>query len=67
MASEVLDREQATLDPDKLNAFMGKMVGDMGAAMSGSLVILGERLDGQHAHLLLKGHGQRDGFKAPTT
>ena len=32
MASEVLDREQASLDSEKLNAFMGKMVGDMGAA-----------------------------------
>jgi len=44
MASEILEREQATLDPEKLNAFMGKMLGDMGAAISGSLVILGERL-----------------------
>ena len=29
---------------DKLNAFMGKMVGDMGAAMNTSLVLLGDKL-----------------------
>lgn len=34
----------APLDPAKLEAFMGKMVGDMGAANGGALVILGERL-----------------------
>ena len=27
---------------DKLNAFMGKMVGDLGAAMNASLVLLGD-------------------------
>src|SRR3954464_774640 len=32
------------LDADKLNAFMGKMVGDMAAAMSGALVITGAKL-----------------------
>jgi SAM-dependent methyltransferase len=31
-------------DPAKLEAFMGKMVGDMGAANGGALVVLGERL-----------------------
>lgn len=31
-------------DPNKLEAFMGKMAGDMGAAMSASLVVLGDRL-----------------------
>ena len=31
-------------DPDKLQAFVGKMAGDMGAAMSASLVVLGDRL-----------------------
>ena len=31
-------------DPARLEAFMGKMVGDMGAANGGALVILGERL-----------------------
>ncbi|MGZ8281424.1 MAG: class I SAM-dependent methyltransferase [Allosphingosinicella sp.] len=32
------------VDPVKLEAFMGKMVGDMGAALSGSLVITGVKL-----------------------
>jgi SAM-dependent methyltransferase len=31
-------------DPDKLQAFAGKMAGDMGAAMAGALVVLGDRL-----------------------
>jgi SAM-dependent methyltransferase len=31
-------------DPTKLDAFMGKMAGDMGVAMSASLVVLGDRL-----------------------
>ena len=35
---------QPVLDNDKLHAFMGKMVGDMGAAMSGALVITGAKL-----------------------
>ena len=33
-----------TFDPARLEAFMGKMVGDMGAAMSGALVIVGAKL-----------------------
>jgi 2-polyprenyl-3-methyl-5-hydroxy-6-metoxy-1,4-benzoquinol methylase len=33
-----------TLDENKLNAFVGKMVGDLGAALSGALVVLGDRL-----------------------
>ncbi|MFN3727066.1 MAG: class I SAM-dependent methyltransferase [Allosphingosinicella sp.] len=33
-----------TADPDKLQAFMGKMVGDMSAAISGALVIIGDKL-----------------------
>src|SRR5262245_2337174 len=33
-----------TVDPDKLNAFLGCMVGDMGAIASGALVLLGDRL-----------------------
>lgn len=33
-----------TVDQSKLEAFMGKMVGDMGAAMSGALVIVGAKL-----------------------
>jgi 2-polyprenyl-3-methyl-5-hydroxy-6-metoxy-1,4-benzoquinol methylase len=32
------------VDQDKLNAFMGKMVGDMSTAMSGALVLIGDRL-----------------------
>lgn len=35
---------ERSLDPAKLEAFMGKMVGDMGAAMSGALVIVGAKL-----------------------
>lgn len=31
-------------DTQKLNAFMGKMLDDMGGAASGALVILGDRL-----------------------
>ncbi|WP_207801750.1 class I SAM-dependent methyltransferase [Phenylobacterium hankyongense] len=31
-------------DPQKLDAFLGQMVGDMGAAISGALVMLGDRL-----------------------
>jgi SAM-dependent methyltransferase len=31
-------------DQERLQAFMGKMVGEMGAAMSASLVVLGDRL-----------------------
>ncbi|MDB5451922.1 MAG: SAM-dependent methyltransferase [Caulobacteraceae bacterium] len=44
MASEILHRPPAAPDPDKLNAFMGKMVGDMGSAMSAALVVLGDHL-----------------------
>ena len=32
------------VDQDKLNAFMGKAVGDIGAAMSANLVLLGDKL-----------------------
>lgn len=35
---------QPVLDPDKLHSFMGKMVGDMGAAIGGALVITGAKL-----------------------
>ncbi len=31
-------------DPQKLDAFLGKVVGDVGAAMSSALVVLGDRL-----------------------
>lgn len=32
------------MDMDKLNAFVGKMVGDVGAALSGALVLVGDKL-----------------------
>jgi ubiquinone/menaquinone biosynthesis C-methylase UbiE len=44
MASETLEPARTAPDPDKLNAVMGKMVGEMGACVSGALVILGDRL-----------------------
>ncbi|MBV9656230.1 MAG: class I SAM-dependent methyltransferase [Acetobacteraceae bacterium] len=31
-------------DPDKLNAFLGRMVGDLGSIATGALVLLGDRL-----------------------
>src|ERR1700759_3785106 len=31
-------------DQDKLNAFLGRMVGDLGAVATGALVLLGDRL-----------------------
>jgi len=33
-----------TIDPEKLNAFLGKAVGDLGAAISSTLVLVGDRL-----------------------
>jgi 2-polyprenyl-3-methyl-5-hydroxy-6-metoxy-1,4-benzoquinol methylase len=33
-----------TIDENKLNEFMGKVVGDVGAAMSAALVVVGDRL-----------------------
>jgi SAM-dependent methyltransferase len=36
--------ETATIDPAKLDAFLGQVVGDAGAAMSAALVVLGDRL-----------------------
>jgi SAM-dependent methyltransferase len=38
------------VDEAKLNAFVGKMVGDLGAAMSAALVIVGDRL-GLYKHM----------------
>jgi SAM-dependent methyltransferase len=35
---------QAAAAPGKLDAFVGKMLGDMGAAISGSLVLIGDKL-----------------------
>jgi 2-polyprenyl-3-methyl-5-hydroxy-6-metoxy-1,4-benzoquinol methylase len=34
----------APVDADKLNAFLGRMVGDLGAIATGALVVLGDRL-----------------------
>ena len=49
MASETTETLAASapagvIDPQRLEAFVGKMVGDMGAAVSGALVVLGDRL-----------------------
>ncbi len=33
-----------TPDPEKLNALMGRLVGDLGASMTGALILLGDRL-----------------------
>jgi SAM-dependent methyltransferase len=44
MASETLERAPTAPDPEKLNDFMGKMVGDMGATLSAALVVLGDHL-----------------------
>jgi hypothetical protein len=32
------------VNPDKLDAFMGKAVGDIGAALSANMVLLGDKL-----------------------
>ena len=42
------------VNPDKLNAFMGKMLGDVGAAMNASLMLLGDKL-GLYKALAAKG------------
>src|SRR5215470_16721235 len=42
------------VNPDKLNVFMGKMVGDLGAAMNASLMLLGDKL-GLYKTLAAKG------------
>jgi hypothetical protein len=34
----------ATLDADRLNEFVGKMLGDMGAALGAPLVLIGDKL-----------------------
>ena len=50
---------------DKLNAFMGKMVGDMGAAMSASLLLLGDKL-GLYKALAAKGPMNASGLAKAT-
>src|SRR6201995_6186366 len=42
------------VNPDKLNAFMGKMVSDVGSAMNASLILVGEKL-GLYKALAAKG------------
>ena len=42
------------INPDKLHAFMGKMLGDVGAAMNTSLLLLGDKL-GLYKTLAAKG------------
>ena len=39
-----MDTLQPAVDAEKLQAFMGKLVGDIGAAWSGVMVLIGERL-----------------------
>jgi hypothetical protein len=36
--------QPAAIDQAKLQAFMGKMVGDMSTAISGALVLIGDKL-----------------------
>jgi 2-polyprenyl-3-methyl-5-hydroxy-6-metoxy-1,4-benzoquinol methylase len=38
------DTQELPADPDRLNAFIGKMLGDLGAAATGALVVMGDRL-----------------------
>ena len=42
------------VNSDKLNAFMGKMVGDFGAALNASLMLIGDKL-GLYKTLAAKG------------
>jgi len=48
------DTATAAPDLDKLNAFAGRMVGDLGSAISAALVVLGDRLG---LYKALAGHG----------
>ena len=32
------------VNPDRLNTFIGKMLGDVGAAMNASLMLIGDKL-----------------------
>jgi len=44
MAIDMAAPPGPAIDPDKLNAFVGKMLGDLGAAASAALVIIGDKL-----------------------
>ena len=46
------------VNEDRLNLFMGKMLGDVGAAMNASLMLLGDKL-GLYRELARTGHGSR--------
>lgn len=38
------DLQKSTLNPDKLNTFLGRFVGDLGAAVHAGMVVLGDQL-----------------------
>jgi len=40
----MMTNETAAVDTARLQAFMGKMVGDMSSAISGALVLIGDKL-----------------------
>src|SRR5205809_242266 len=42
--SSIPSETHMAIDEAKLNAFMGKMLGDMGAAASGALIVIGDKL-----------------------
>jgi hypothetical protein len=44
MAIEAVEAPERSLEPDALNAFVGKMLGDLGAAASAVLVVIGDKL-----------------------
>ena len=50
MTSDVLETpalrhaRSAEPDPERLDGFLGKMIGDLGAAVSASLVLIGDHL-----------------------
>src|SRR3979409_714893 len=46
LAGEIRQSREIIMDinPDKLNAFMGKMLGDVGAAINASLMLIGDKL-----------------------
>ncbi len=39
-----MSSQQSTLDQDRLNQFLGAAVGDLGAAISATLMLVGDRL-----------------------
>src|SRR5271166_2619202 len=44
MAIESIELPSRAPEPEKLNAFVGKMLGDLGAAASAVLIIIGDKL-----------------------